>query len=462
MNIRGRRCLLVGGGEVASRKASLLLDAGAELTVVAPELGVTLSQWAAEGKVGHHARTFAPEDLDGCAVVIAATDDEAVNRRVSELAGERNLPVNVVDNPPLCSFIMPAIIDRSPVQIAVSTGGASPVLARLLRARVETAIPAGYGRLAELVRSFRDKVKARFGDVNSRRVFWEKVLQGEVSELVFSGRDEDAREALDRALEKGIQDGIGEVYLVGGGPGDPDLLTFRALRLMQQADVVVYDRLVSREVLELCRRDAERVYVGKERDNHALPQEEINLLLVKLAKEGKRVCRLKGGDPFIFGRGGEEIDTLTSEGINFQVVPGITAASGAGAYAGIPLTHRDYSQAVVFVTGHLKDGSMDLNWKSLAQPNQTVVFYMGLKGLPVICGKLMEEGLPPETPVALVQQATTPRQRVFTGNLANMPEYIQRHTIRPPTLIIVGNVVKLHEKLSWFDPEHQLDEAARG
>ena len=453
MNTRGRRCLVVGGGEVAARKASLLLDAGAQVTVVSPELGRTLKAWAGEGRIEHKAAKFKPEDLQDCALVVAATDDEVVNREVSSLAQERQLPVNVVDNPALCSFIMPSIIDRSPVQIAVSTGGASPVLARLLRARVESMIPAAYGHLARLVDSFRDKVKGRFSDTNARRVFWESVLQGEVAELVFAGRDEEAREALSKALEKESGQEVGEVYLVGGGPGDPDLLTFRALRLMQQADVIVYDRLVSKEVLALTRRDAERIYVGKERDNHTLPQDEINLLLVRLAKEGKRVCRLKGGDPFIFGRGGEEIDTLAAEGVTFQVVPGITAASGAGAYAGIPLTHRDYSQAVVFVTGHLKDGSMNLNWKSLAQPNQTVVFYMGLKGLSTICDNLVSHGLPADTPVALVQQATTPRQRVYTGTLGNMAEYIEGKTIRPPTLIIVGHVVTLRDKLAWFSPE---------
>ena len=462
MNLRGRRCLMVGGGEVAARKAELLLRAGGEVTVVAPELGKTLSAWAAEQRVGHRARLFEDEDLDHCAVVIAATDDGAVNRRVSELATARSIPVNVVDNPELCTFVMPSIIDRSPVQIAVSTGGSSPVLARLLRARIESLIPAAYGRLAQLVERFREKVKARFDDVNARRRFWEDVLQGQVSEMVFAGRDEEAEKALTQAVERGETGPAGEVYLVGGGPGDPDLLTFRALRLMQQADVIVHDRLVSKEVLDLCRRDAEYMYVGKERDNHALPQEEINQLLVRLAKEGRRVCRLKGGDPFIFGRGGEEIDTLTAEGVNFQVVPGITAASGAGCYAGIPLTHRDYSQAAVFVTGHLKDGTMNLNWQSLAQPQQTVVFYMGLKGLPVICENLIKHGMPESTPVALVQQATTPRQRVFTGTLADLPERIANIGIKPPTLIIVGDVVRLHDKLAWFTTDEEKGGEAAG
>jgi len=267
--------------------------------------------------------------------------------------------------------------------------------------------------------------------------------------------------ALQAALAEGKDGPVGEVYLVGGGPGDPDLLTFRALRLMQQADVIVHDRLISKQVLDLCRRDAERIYVGKERDNHALPQDDINMLLVKLAKQGKRVCRLKGGDPFIFGRGGEEIETLAAEGVNFQVVPGITAAIGMSSYAGIPLTHRDYSQSVTFVTGHLKDGTMNLNWTALAQPSQTVVFYMGLKGLEVICEQMIKHGRSPDTPMALVQQATTPRQKEFIGTLGTMSKVIAKETIKPPTLIVVGEVVRLHKRFSWFEPKayYGADEA---
>ncbi len=457
MNIRGQRCLVVGGGEIAARKAALLEGAGAEIAVVSPALSSSLQQQLERGAISYREGDFAASDLEGVSLVIAATNDEAVNRQVSELARSRQLPVNVVDNPELCSFIVPSIIDRSPVQIAVSTGGASPVLARLLRTRLEALVPSAYGRLAAMVDGFRDRVKARFSDVNARRNFWEQVLEGKIAEMVFAGKDKEAEAELEKALAAGGEQKAGEVYLIGGGPGDPDLLTFRALRLMQKADVVVHDRLISKEVLELTRRDAERVYVGKERDNHAVPQEEINQLLVDLAKQGKRVCRLKGGDPFVFGRGGEEIETLTENGVNFQVVPAITAALGASAYAGIPLTHRDYSQAAVFVTGHLKDGSMNLNWPALAQPNQTVVFYMGLKGLPVICSTLMEHGMPGETPIALVQQATTPRQRVFTGTLADMPERIAKEQVKAPTLIIVGNVVKLHDKLSWFRSQVMIE-----
>ncbi|GAB6043959.1 siroheme synthase CysG [Endothiovibrio diazotrophicus] len=454
LNIKERPCLVVGGGEVAARKVTMLLKADARVSVVAPELSDSLRTMVEKGRgVSHRVGTFAESDLEGMTLVIAATDDAAVNRQVSASAKARNLPVNVVDQPDLCTFIVPSMIDRSPVQIAIGTGGASPVLARQLRSRLEAAIPSAYGRLAAMAESFRERVKARFQS-EERRKFWERVLEGPIAEKVFAGRDDEARKDIEEAIAAGAtpNETMGEVYLVGGGPGDPDLLTFRAMRLMQQADVVVYDRLVSKAVMEMVRRDAEQIYVGKERDNHAMPQEEINRLLARLAKEGKKVLRLKGGDPFIFGRGGEEIETLAEEGVPFQVVPGITAAAGCASYGGIPLTHRDYSQSCTFVTGHLKDGSMNLNWSALAQPNQTVAFYMGLKGLRVICRKLMDHGMSPDMPAALVQQGTTPNQRVYTGTLGTLPALVERHNVKAPTLIIVGEVVTLRDKLGWYQP----------
>jgi uroporphyrin-III C-methyltransferase/precorrin-2 dehydrogenase/sirohydrochlorin ferrochelatase len=458
--IKQRSCLVIGGGSVAARKVSLLRKAGADVTVVSPELCDELQQLASSNKIRYLNRGYVENDLDDCVLVIAATDLRDLNEQIAADALSRNLPVNVVDNPSLCSFIMPSIIDRSPLQIAVSTGGSSPVLARLIRTRLEGLVPAAYGKLGALVESFRSKVKSAFPNVEQRRHFWETVLEGTVAELVFSGHDDQAKAMLEQAIEKGSASPrmIGEVFLVGAGPGDPDLLTFRALRLMQKADVVVYDRLVSPAIMELVRRDAEVVYVGKERDKHTMKQENINQLLVRLANEGKRVLRLKGGDPFIFGRGGEEIETLAQENIPFQIVPGITAASGCSSYAGIPLTHRDYAQSCVFVTGHLKDGSVDLNWKALAQPKQTVVFYMGLHGAPTLCKELVAHGLPAATPVALVEQGTTPQQRVFTATLDTLLDVIADEDIKPPTLIIVGDVVTLHDKLKWME-EHHADDA---
>jgi uroporphyrin-III C-methyltransferase/precorrin-2 dehydrogenase/sirohydrochlorin ferrochelatase len=457
MNLRGRPCLLVGGGEVAARKARLLLEAGAALTVIAPQLGPTLARLAADRKIAHRAEPFSENQLTGSALIFAATDDRSVNERVYHAASVRGIPVNVADQPKLCTFIMPSIVDRSPVIVAVSTGGAAPVLARLLRARLETLIPVSYGRLASLVGKFREQVKRHFKHPGQRRRFWESVLDGPIAEQVHAGQEEAASIALARALEAadGSAPPRGAVYLVGAGPGDPDLLTFRALRLMQQADVVIHDRLVSAEILALVRREAQLIHAGKERANHTLAQEDINQLLVRLAKEGKRVVRLKGGDPFIFGRGGEEIDTLMAEGIPFEVVPGITAAAGCAAYAGIPLTHRDYAHSVLFATGHLKDGTVNLNWTALMQPKQTLVFYMGLLGVRAIFEELIERGMRASTPAALIQQGTTPHQRVLTGTLQTLPDLVERSEVKAPTLIIVGDVVRLREKLRWVMPDEK-------
>ena len=453
LDLRERDCLVVGGGAVAARKVASLLDAGARVTLVSPVLNPTLERRVMASELRHEARNFDAADIDGKALIIAGTDDDGVNRRVAELARAQNIPVNVVDQPELGSFIVPSVINRDPIQVAVSTGGASPVLARLLRARLETYIPSAYGRLARMVDGFRTRVQERFATSEERRHFWEHILEGPIAELLFAGRDADAEAALEKAVAGAkLPQFHGEVYLVGAGPGDPDLLTFRALRLLQQADVVVYDRLVAPPILDLARRDAERIYVGKERDKHTLTQEGINQLLVRLAKEGKRVVRLKGGDPFIFGRGGEEIEELMEEGIPFQVVPGITAASGCSSYAGIPLTHRDYAQSCVFVTGNLKDGTVNLNWKALAHPHQTVVFYMGLHGVPILSKELVAHGLPADTPVALVQQGTTQHQRVIISTLGDLPEDVEKSELKPPTLIIVGEVVRLHDKLDWFRP----------
>ena len=452
LRLTDRPCAVIGGGDVAARKAGLLLDAGARVTVTAPQLCETLAELAGSGRIVHRATEFSSDALDGATIVIAATDDRAVNAEVSRLAQASRIPVNVVDDPELCSFILPAIVDRSPVVIAVSTGGSTPVLARLLRARLETLIPAAYGELATLAQRFRDRVKNALPQP-ARRPFWERVLQGPIAELVFSGRLPQAERALAQAIDDTAHRGPqpGEVYLVGAGPGNPDLLTFAALRLMQQADVVLYDNLVSPDIIDLCRRDAERIYVGKQRANHTMRQEEINALLVKLAREGKRVLRLKGGDPYVFGRGGEEIETLAASGVRFRVVPGITAACGVAAYAGIPLTHRDYAQSCVLVTGHLKDGTMDLDWHGLARPRQTVVVYMGLLGLQKLCEQLIEHGMPPDMPAAVVQQATMPQQRVITGTLADLAERVEGSGLRPPTLVIVGDVVKLRDTLNWYE-----------
>jgi uroporphyrin-III C-methyltransferase / precorrin-2 dehydrogenase / sirohydrochlorin ferrochelatase len=449
-DVRNKLCLVVGGGEVAKRKAGVLLEAGAKVRVVAPQIDPAL---ASQKNVEAIVARFDAKHLDGVTLVIAATDDREVNKQVSKLAQARNIPVNVVDDPELCSFIMPAMLDRSPLMVAFSSGGASPVLTRMMRGKLETMIPQNISRLAAFAERFREQVKREVTNPVKRRIFWENVFEGVVAEKVLTGDEGSAEKMLQQMLKDEDNIQRGEVYLVGAGPGDPDLLTFRALRLMQKADVVVYDNLVSKPILEMARRDAERIYVGKKRNDHTLPQEEINELLVRLAKEGKRVLRLKGGDPFIFGRGGEEIETLADHGILFQVVPGITAASGVASYAGIPLTHRDHAQSCIFVTGHLKDGTMNLDWEQLARPKQTVVVYMGLHGLDTLCAELVKHGMPGNTPIAIVQQGTTQNQRVVTGTLATLPQKPEVAELHAPTLIIVGGVVTLREKLAWFNPE---------
>lgn len=452
LDLKQQSCLVVGGGDIAARKAGLLLKAQADVTIVAPKLSSSTQKLVTSQQVHWLEDRFDPSQLGQERLVIAATDDEKVNAAVYEAAKARNILVNVADSPDHCDFILASILDRSPIVVAVSSGGDSPVLARNLRARLETLIPPSYSKLGDLVGRYRDKVKHKFENVAQRRRFWESVLEGPVADHMMAGREELAEKTL---LEK-LQDpdskdlGRGEVYLVSAGPGDPDLLTFKALRLMQQADVVFYDRLVSKEILALVRKEAELIYVGKQRAWHAVRQEEINDLLLQHAKQGKRVLRLKGGDPFIFGRGGEEIETLADEKIPFQVVPGITAASGCASYAGIPLTHRDYAQSCVFVTGQLKQGELDLNWESLVQPRQTVVVYMGLAGLPELSRQLQAHGMPADKPAALVQQGTTENQKVWISTIDELPLLADREQPVAPTLVIIGEVTRLHNTLAWF------------
>jgi len=453
INITQRRCVVIGGGDVAARKVTMLLKANAAVVLYSPELCHELSDLVTAEKITHINAHFEPSQLEGACLVIAATDDEAVNTAVSLAAKALNIPVNVVDSPTLCTFTMASIVERSPIVIAISSEGNAPVLARYIRTKIETMLPASYGRIAEIAGEFRDKVKDKFGTTQARRIFWEGVLQGPVVERVLSGQEQAARGLLQNMIDNAdTTANKGEVFLVGGGPGDPDLLTFRALRLMQQCDVCVYDKLVSPEVMELVRRDAELIYVGKSRDQHTLPQEEINELLARLALEGKRVLRLKGGDPFIFGRGGEEIETLMQRGVPFQVVPGITAANGVSTYAGIPLTHRDYAQACLFITGHLKEGTLDLDWTAMSRPRQTVVIYMGLVGLEKICEQLIAHGVSPDMPAAVVQQGTTQKQRVVVATLKDLAEKVKTAQIKAPCLTIIGEVVQLRERLNWFEP----------
>ena len=497
--LEGRQVLIVGGGEVALRKADLLSRAGAAITVIAPdicdELQALLTHSGNYKKQAQHQLIFAEYDksyMSGARIIIAGTDDEALNHQVHADATALNIPVNVVDTPSLCDFIFPAIVDRNPIVIGISSNGKAPVLARLLRARLETLIPQGYGKLAKLAGDFRAEVKTKIPTLTGRRQFWERAFEGKVSELIFAGNETEANVQLQKDLDEtaarianhdGLEDidsdnqqvvvdsieatlsdnnnhkkskpPVGEVYIVGAGPGDPELLTFKALRLMQQADIVFYDALVSPQVLDLCRRDADKVYVGKKRSNHTVAQLGINELLVNEAKQGRRVVRLKGGDPFIFGRGGEEIESLRAHHIPYQVVPGITAANAAASYAGIPLTHRDHSQSVRFVTGFLKAGAPNNNFKNFLNTDETVVFYMGLHSLERLTEGLIEAGRSSETPIAIVSNASMPNQQVLTGTLATITELQQRNQLPTPALLIMGDVVALHHDLAWYKLNNQ-------
>lgn len=449
LKLQQQPCLIVGGGHIAYRKAVLLQKAGAVISVVAPEIEASLLE-IVQATAGQYVQApFNSEiPLRSYRLVIAATNDAGVNRQVFEDCEAENVLVNSVDDPPHCRFMVPAIIDRSPLVISVASNGTSPVLSRQIRTQLEATIPHGMGKLAEFSGKWRSAVKAKITNPDERRIFWENLYASPLKEQVFNDNLAEADRLIEQALNE-WQKPKGEVYLVGAGPGDPELLTLKALRLMQQADVVIYDRLVSAPIMDLCRRDAEKIYVGKARSNHAVPQEGINALLMKYASEGKRVCRLKGGDPFIFGRGGEEIEKLFAAGVAFQVVPGITAASGCSAYAGIPLTHRDYAQSVRFLTGHLKEGSPELPWNELVYENQTLVLYMGLVGLEKICAQLIEHGQRPDMPVALVSKGTTPEQKVVVGTLQDIASKVNEHHIQAPTLTIIGEVVRLREKLKW-------------
>lgn len=453
LKLQQQRCLIVGGGQIAYRKAQLLVRAGAILDVISPKINAELAQLIEQSNGHHYQQKFADflqqyPNLRHYRLVITATDNAQTNQKVFETCEQQNILVNSVDDVPHCRFMIPAIIDRSPLVISVASNGTSPVLSRQIRTQLEMSIPQEMGLLADFSGQWRQQVKQKIENPEQRRIFWENIYASPIREMVFNRQIEQANHAMQQALDDWTIP-QGEVYLVGAGPGDAELLTLKALRLMQQADVIIYDRLVSQPILDLCRRDAQKIYVGKARCQHTVPQQDINQLLVDYAQQGKRVCRLKGGDPFIFGRGGEEIQHLMQYHIPFQIVPGITAASGCSAYAGIPLTHRDYAQSVRFLTGHLKEGSPELPWQELIYENQTLVLYMGLVGLEQICQKLIAHGQRADMPIALISKGTTPEQKIVIGTLADIADKVTQQQIKAPTLIIIGEVVKLHQQLNW-------------
>ncbi|WP_208952041.1 siroheme synthase CysG [Rahnella sp. ChDrAdgB13] len=459
-DLKQRPVLVVGGGEVAARKIDLLLRAGAQVRIVAQALSPELEQREHANEVSWLAQAFLPEQLNDVFLVIAATDDAALNAEVFEQASQRHLLANVVDDQPKCSFIFPSIVDRTPIVVAVSSGGKAPVLARMLREKLETLLPNSLGQMAEIAGRWRGRVKAQFSSMRARRRFWEQAFAGRFSSLASAGKLAQAEKALQEQLESAEDIAQnGNVTLVGAGPGDAGLLTLRGLQVMQQADVVLYDYLVSDDVLDLVRRDADRICVGKRAGSHSVSQEETNRLLVELAQQGKKVVRLKGGDPFIFGRGGEELQAVKAAGIPFQVVPGVTAAAGATAYAGIPLTHRDYAQSVMFVTGHCRSDDNGVQWETLAKGKQTLAIYMGTLKAAEISQQLIAHGRAATTPVAVIGRGTRADQQVLTGTLDNLEHLAQKAPV--PALLVIGEVVALHQQLAWFGHHPETDGTQR-
>ena len=449
-DLTGRRVLVVGGGAVAERKAAALLEAGAAVTVGALAVTANLQDWATAGRIELRLGGFEQAWLDGCWLVIAATGQPLLNRRIATLAERRRLFVNVVDDAQLCSFHVPAVIDRDPVTIAISSGGTAPVLARLLREGLESLLDPALGPLAALAARLRDKIRARLPDLGARRRFYEQLLSGPVLQLLRRAQPAQAEAEAERALAGAATQSVGSVVLVGAGPGDPGLLTLRGLRALQQADVILYDRLVAAEVLALARRDAERIEVGKEAGQHHVTQERIHALLLEHARAGRHVVRLKGGDPFVFGRGGEELEYLRAHAVPYEVVPGITAALACAAYAGIPLTHREHAQSVRLLTAHCRGSHDTLDWPALARERQTLAVYMGVSELGTVQQQLLAHGRAPATPFALVENGSRPRQRVVTGTLARLHELAQAHEVRSPALLILGEVAALAPALAWF------------
>ena len=449
LNLKKKSVLVIGGGDIALRKVKLLIKVKPEIKIIANRFCEELECLAKSNSIKLIKKSFVEADIVNPMIIIAATNNIKLNKTLSLLAKKKNILINVVDQPSLCTFTMGSIIERDSLVIAISSAGKAPVLARKIREKIEILVPQGYSKLVEYAGNLRAMIKEKIKLVSKRRFFWEQFFE---SEIIYNSLLK--QEKLDNKLiinlikESNLM--LGEVYLVGAGPGERDLLTLRALQLMQKCDLCIYDNLVSSEVLELVRRDADLIYAGKKLDQHTLSQQEINKLLIKYAKKGKKVLRLKGGDPFIFGRGGEEIECLMKEKINFQVVPGITAANGISAYAGIPLTHRDFAQSCLFLTGHFKEGKIDFNWPMLVSENQTLVIYMGLLSLADLTFNLIKNGMKKDTPVAVIESGTTSKQKVIIGKLSHIRSKVSRANIKSPALIIVGEVVNLRQKLNWF------------
>ncbi|MAS00449.1 MAG: uroporphyrinogen-III C-methyltransferase [Nitrosomonadales bacterium] len=450
LNIKNKPITVIGGGDIALRKVKLLIKVKPKITLISKVICKELKEMLLEHNHKIIKKSFQEKDLENPILIVAATNNTKLNKKISIIAQQKNILINVVDQPELCTFTMGSIIERDSLVISISSGGKAPVLVRSIREKIEMLIPQSYSELVKFAGNLRSIVKKKIQSGVKRRVFWEDFFKSDyVQNFILTPKKLNQR-LFNKILSGMKNKRIGEVYLVGAGPGERDLLTIRALHLMQKCDVCIYDNLVSKDILEMVRRDADIIYAGKKQDQHTLSQDKINILLIKFAKQGKRVLRLKGGDPFIFGRGGEEIESLMKNKISFQVVPGITAANGIASYSGIPLTHRDHAQSCLFLTGHLKDGALDFDWPKLIINNQTIVIYMGLLSLKELVDNLLQHGMLKKMPIAIIESGTTSKQKVIIGMLSNIKPKVEKAKIKSPALIIIGKVVSLRNKLNWF------------
>ena len=450
INIDQKPVTIFGGGDIALRKAILLIKARPLLTVIAKDFSEEFKDFIDKNKIAFVQKSYEASDIRSQVLIVAATNDKRVNKSISNISQANRIPVNVVDQPDLCSFTMGSIVERDALVVSISSGGKAPVLERMIRQTLESLIPSHYSKLVNFAGSIRGLVKKRITHMEKRREFWEYFFEDTLIQKIANSKKKFRPQDIDALIKRRLKKVDGEVYLVGAGPGDKDLLTLRALQLMQKCDVCIYDNLVSSDVLEMVRRDADMIYAGKKRDQHTLEQSKINELLIELAMKGKRVLRLKGGDPFIFGRGGEEIEGLMKKNITFQVVPGISAANGVSSYSGIPLTHRDHAQSCLFLTGHFKEGIISFDWPKLIAEKQTVVIYMGLLSLQEMKKNLIKYGMSKNMPVAVVQSGTTQSQKVVIGQLRNISSKVNKARLKSPALIIIGTVVELRKGLNWF------------
>lgn len=445
MDLNDKNVVVIGSGEQAAQKIRLLLKTTAHIRLISKEPNEELQALIDAGSISWETDTFNDDHIKDCQLIYAASNPE-INERVVIRANDFGIPINVVDEPDLCTFITPAIVDRDPLIIAIGTEGAAPVLARQIKSKLEAELPTRLGDLATLAKTLRKRVSDKI-DPEKRRAFWENFFNGPLSGLFYKGEKKALKTEIDTLIEQMQADEnheelnpapkLGHVSLVGAGPGPADLLTFRALQKLQKADVVVYDRLIDPSVMECCRRDAKRIYVGKAPQNHSVPQEQINEILLEEAKAGHQIVRLKSGDPLVFGRAGEEIDFLKQHDVTVDIVPGVTAATACAAECGDSLTYRDKIRAITFLTGHSLRGATPYDWGAVAQPGTVLALYMAVKMAPQIQANILATGASPDTKVRIVEKGCSADMRVINTTLANMSDDLTENKITNPAMIYV-------------------------